>query len=139
MIITLAPFVAVTEDLGWIVHGIFLDPEAVNKKIIHGGSEELHYPELVKIFTDVTGVKARYIEIPFEEIQTFGVRVLNELVKLLRYVEKLDGRYMGEDLDLKTPEELLRKALKAVGKEERGLTTWREWLETYKEKVIPKK
>jgi hypothetical protein len=138
MLITVAPYVAVTEDLGWIVHGMFLDPQAVNGKIIHGGSEELHYPEFVKIFTDVTGVKARYIEIPFEEIPIFGVRALSELIKMFRYVEKLDGRYMGEDLDLATTESLLKKALKAVGKEERGLTTWREWLEMHKEEVVPK-
>ncbi|RPA74898.1 NAD(P)-binding protein [Ascobolus immersus RN42] len=131
-----APYIAIVDDWGWIVHGMFLDPEAVNGKIIHGGSEELHYPEYVKIFTEVTGVKARYVEIDHDELPAFGIRPLEELVEMFKYIYKMDGRYMGEPLNLKPTEELKKKALKAVGREEKGLTTWRDWLQRHKETVL---
>jgi len=39
----------------------------------------------------VTGKKARYVEIPHEELQTYGVKQLVELAALFKCCDIMDG------------------------------------------------
>ena len=44
------PFLAVADDYGDFVHGVFLDPESWDKTYIHGVSESLSFADMTAAF-----------------------------------------------------------------------------------------
>ena len=48
------PFVSIADDFGDIVHGIFLDPEKWDGKVVHAVSQVMSYSELVETFQEGT-------------------------------------------------------------------------------------
>lgn len=44
------PFIAIGDDYGDLVHGVFLDPKSYNRKLIHGISQSATPSQLVETF-----------------------------------------------------------------------------------------
>ncbi|RPA76002.1 NAD(P)-binding protein [Ascobolus immersus RN42] len=131
------PFVAMSEDYGDIAHGLFLSPEdeSLKGKTVHGFSDELHYDEWVKVVSEATGKKTRYVEIPHEELATYGVKELEELAALFKFCDLMDGQYFGEKADVETPRKLKALVQQTLGREETGLASWKGFVEKHKEEL----
>lgn len=46
----MVPFLAVADDYGDFVHGVFLDPEKWNRQYLHGVSESLSFSDMTAAF-----------------------------------------------------------------------------------------
>jgi hypothetical protein len=44
------PFIAIADDFGDIVHGIFLDPESWNQKLVQGVSDIKSFKDVISDF-----------------------------------------------------------------------------------------
>ncbi|CAG9994362.1 unnamed protein product [Clonostachys byssicola] len=54
------PFLAVADDYGDFVHGVFLNPQKWDRKYVHGVSESLSFTDMTAAFQRATGLRARY-------------------------------------------------------------------------------
>lgn len=126
------PFIAIAEDLGHIVHGVFLDPARYNGKLVQAVSDIKSFEEVVKVFEEVTGKKARvkYME-SVDEMETYGEKGLEDVREMFRFLQRMGGRYFdgGVESESETARELKEAAVKAGGggEEEMGLTSTEEF------------
>ncbi|CAI6337070.1 unnamed protein product [Periconia digitata] len=115
------PFINIQEDYGDIVHGVFLEPEVWNGKVVQGVSDVRSWTDAVKAFEGVTGRKAIYQDYPLEEFETYGVYALENAKSMFRFWQESGGLYFGKDLtENETAKDLKRKAWRAQGRVEDG-------------------
>lgn len=120
------PFIAIKDDYGDLVHGVFLDPVAYNGTLVHGISELQSQGNLVGSFEKVTGKKARFDPLAsWEDLETYGVKALETVKLIYKFCQHTDGKYFGVQSDKSTPTKLKAAAAVARGRSgaEAELTT----------------
>ncbi|KAJ4986695.1 NmrA family protein [Stagonosporopsis vannaccii] len=111
------PFIAIADDYGDIVHGIFLDPERWNGNFVQAVSHIGSFEEAVQDFERATGKKARFEEVRnWHDFDTFGIRALETVKLMFGFCQASGGRYYGEKTEKHTAAELKKKAAEACGK-----------------------
>ncbi|KAF2015371.1 NAD(P)-binding protein [Aaosphaeria arxii CBS 175.79] len=110
------PFIAIANDYGDIVHGVFLDPERWNGKLVQGVSDISSLPDMIEGFEKVTGKKARFEEIPWKDLETYGIRALDTVKHMFGFCQESGGRYYGVVTDSKATAELKKSGAEARGK-----------------------
>ncbi|KAB8255097.1 putative hscarg dehydrogenase [Aspergillus pseudonomiae] len=113
-----APFIAIADDFGDLVHGILLDPHKWKDQTVQAVSETRSLEEFVRIFSEATGKKARYVPLPSWKSLGEGVAELEDPRLLFAYGELTGGRYFGvEPSSTTTALELKKLAATAQGKD----------------------
>ena len=129
------PFISVADDLGDIVHGMFLDPVRWNGSVVHGCSDICSFDDIASVFGKVTGRKSRFQSLEsWKEFDTRGVTVLEDAKMMFGMTQASGGRYFGPEVSEKeTASELKRSAALALGssKEEQELMTVKSWFRKY--------
>ncbi|KAJ6113568.1 hypothetical protein N7523_006885 [Penicillium sp. IBT 18751x] len=112
------PFLSVSDDLGDIVHGMFLDPMACNGKIVHGCSDICSMKDVTSCFEKVSGRKSRYQPLgSWEEFDTHGVPELEDTKMMFGMTQESGGRYFGpEASEKRTAAELKKKTAMALNR-----------------------
>ncbi|KAF1959115.1 NAD(P)-binding protein [Byssothecium circinans] len=112
------PFISIADDYGDIVHGVFLDPQKWNRKLVQGVSDVRDFGSVVKAFESMTGKKSRYEELSqVSDLESYGVRTIEETVKpMFALCQVSGGRYFGDVTEADTAEELKREGAEAGGK-----------------------
>ncbi|KAE8159273.1 hypothetical protein BDV40DRAFT_314758 [Aspergillus tamarii] len=112
-----APFIAIADDFGDLVHGILLDPHKWKDQNIQAVSEARSLEEFVEVFSKATGKKARYVPLPSWKSSGEGVAELEDARLLFAYGELTGGRYFGvERSSTATARKLKKLAATAQGK-----------------------
>ncbi|KAF5019130.1 hypothetical protein F66182_8866 [Fusarium sp. NRRL 66182] len=110
------PFIAIENDYGDIVHGIFLDPKKYNGRLVQGISASKTADEFVSDFEKVTGKKARFIPIEdWRTVETYGVEAFETVKYMFGFCQYSGGLYYGVPNDLVTAGELKARAAEAKG------------------------
>ncbi|KAJ4294039.1 hypothetical protein N0V90_007728 [Kalmusia sp. IMI 367209] len=110
------PFIAIGDDYGDIVHGIFLEPEKWNGKLVQGVSDIKSFEAVVRVFESVTGKKARFEEIlDWRDLEVYGIRSLETIKCMFGFCQQSEGRYFGKATEAQTAAELKRLAAEARG------------------------
>ncbi|KAJ5670393.1 uncharacterized protein N7477_005756 [Penicillium maclennaniae] len=129
------PFLSVSDDLGDIVHGMFLDPLACNGKIVHGCSDICSMNDVTSCFEKVSGRKSRYQPLgSWEEFNTHGVPELEDTKMMFGMTQESGGRYFGpEASEKRTAAELKKKTAMAlnISKEDQDLISVESWFRKY--------
>ncbi|KAF7626766.1 putative hscarg dehydrogenase [Aspergillus flavus] len=113
-----APFIAIADDFGDLVHGILLDPHKWKDQNIQAVSEARSLEEFVEVFSKATGKKARYVPLPSWKSLGEGVAELEDARLLFAYGELTGGRYFGvEPSSTATARKLKKLAATAQGKD----------------------
>ncbi|KAF5485080.1 NmrA-like family domain-containing protein [Colletotrichum siamense] len=84
------PWLAVADDYGDFVHGVFLDPQRWNGCYIHGVSDSSSFAEMTAKFEEVTGKPARYKEVKtggLSAADEFKTKEVNGLFDLMQAIE----------------------------------------------------
>jgi hypothetical protein len=90
------PFMSVSDDLGDIVHGMFLDPWRWNGEVVYGCSDICSFDDLVSSFEKVTGRKSRFQPLgSWQAFDTHGVPSLEEAKNLFGMTQESGGLYFG--------------------------------------------
>ncbi|KAJ4252743.1 hypothetical protein NW762_010649 [Fusarium torreyae] len=89
------PWLAVAEDYGDFVHGVFLDPERWDKRYVHGVSESASFAELTAKFQDVTGKPARHVEIPLGGLTAMIPSKTREVNGLFDLMQAIQGNFFN--------------------------------------------
>ncbi|KAH7355479.1 hypothetical protein BKA66DRAFT_575365 [Pyrenochaeta sp. MPI-SDFR-AT-0127] len=111
------PFIAIGEDYGDIVHGIFLEPERWNGKLVQGVSDIESFDQVMAAFESATGKKARFEEVPkWQDLEIYGIRALEAIKLMFGFCQESGGRYYGDETEASTAAELKKKATEASGK-----------------------
>lgn len=125
------PFLSITEDLGDIVQGMFLDPLRWNGKVVHGCSDICSMDDVVSQFEKVTGRKSRFQPLDsWQAFNTHGVAELEDTKMMFGMTQGSGGRYFGPEASEKeTALELKRNTALALGlsKKEQELMTVESW------------
>ena len=111
-------FVAVAEDYGDIVHGVFLNPEKWDGKRIQGVSEIIDWDGIVQAFEKaVPGTKARFVPLAsWDDFETYGARELEDLKQLFHFAHVTGGRSFSDGAtENETAKTLKREAVMAKG------------------------
>lgn len=128
------PFTAVSEDYGDIVHGVLLEPGQYNRKLVQAVSDIKSLDEITETFTRVTGKKARVkiIASP-EDLPTYGLRVMEDVRDMFRFLQRAEGRYFnGDETEDHTSRRLKADALKAMGESgDYSLTSVEKYFKKY--------
>ncbi|KAF4977787.1 hypothetical protein FZEAL_5753 [Fusarium zealandicum] len=128
------PFIAIGDDYGDLVHGIFLDPEKYNGRLVQGISDSETADKLVSEFEKLTGKKARFVPIEdWKTMETYGVEAFETVKYMFGFCQHSGGLYYGVPNDLKTAGDLKARAAEAKGQsgEEKNLTTLEGLLKKY--------
>ncbi|KAJ0413522.1 hypothetical protein BJY00DRAFT_319721 [Aspergillus carlsbadensis] len=92
------PFIAMSDDFGDIVQGMFLDPKAVAGQVVHGCSDICSFDQLVGAFEKVTGSRARFRPLPsWEAFDTYGIPELNDTKAMFGFTQNNAGKYFGPE------------------------------------------
>ncbi|KAJ8116488.1 hypothetical protein OPT61_g2093 [Boeremia exigua] len=111
------PFIAIADDYGDVVHGIFLDPERWNGKLVQGVSDIVSFEDAVQKFQKVTGKKARFEEISnWRDFETYGIHALETVKLMFGFCQESGGRYYGVETENRTAAGLKKTAAEACGK-----------------------
>ncbi|KAL3446314.1 hypothetical protein BJX65DRAFT_296341 [Aspergillus insuetus] len=125
------PFIAMSDDFGDIVQGMFLDPKAVEGQVVHGCSDICSFDELVSTFEKVTGCRARFRPLPsWEAFDTYGIPELNDTKAMFGFTQNNAGKYFGpEPTEKETAGKLKLKTSVALGrpKGEQQLMSVERW------------
>ncbi|CAG7980600.1 unnamed protein product [Penicillium salamii] len=125
------PFLSISEDLGDIVQGMFLDPERWNGKVVHGCSDICSMDDVVSQFEQVTGRKSRFQSLgSWQDFNTHGVAELEDTKAMFGMTQESGGRYFGPEASEKqTASELKRNTALAMGlpKNQQELMTVESW------------
>ncbi|KAH0433006.1 NmrA family protein [Colletotrichum camelliae] len=84
------PWLAVADDYGDFVHGVFLDPQRWNGRYIHGVSDSSSFAEMTAKFEEVTGKPARYKEVKkgvLSAADEFKTKEVNGLFDLMHAIK----------------------------------------------------
>ncbi|KAJ6012514.1 hypothetical protein N7522_002869 [Penicillium canescens] len=129
------PFMSVSDDLGDIVHGMFLDPWRWNGEVVYGCSDICSFDDLVLSFEKVTGRKSRFQPLgSWQEFDTHGVPSLEEAKNMFGMTQESGGLYFGpKPSEKQTSLELKQKTALTLGlpKEEQELMTVESWFRKY--------
>ncbi|KAF3037458.1 hypothetical protein E8E12_001371 [Didymella heteroderae] len=110
------PFISISDDYGDIVHGIFLDPEKWNGKLVQAVSDIRSWEDSIQAFERVTDKKARFEEIPrWQDFDTYGIRALETVKLMFGFCQESGGRYYGEETEKHTAAGLKKAAAEARG------------------------
>ncbi|KAL5113689.1 hypothetical protein ACEQ8H_008442 [Pleosporales sp. CAS-2024a] len=126
------PFVAIADDFGDIVHGVFLEPETWNRKFIQGVSDIRSFAAAVQSFERVTRIQARFEEIPrWQDFETCGIGALETVKLTFGVCQESGGLYYGAEPEIETAAGLKRAVAKASGRDiaESKLLTLDEFFE----------
>ncbi|KAJ5776374.1 uncharacterized protein N7511_001385 [Penicillium nucicola] len=119
------------DDLGDIVHGMFLDPARCNAKVVHGCSDISSFEDIASAFEKVTGRESRFQPLEsWYDFDTRGVPVLDDAKMMFGMTQDSDGYYFGpEAFEKKTASELKRSMALVLGVPEEGqeLMTAESW------------
>jgi hypothetical protein len=110
------PFIAVQDDFGDIVHGILLEPEKWNGKFVQAVSEITSADEMVKAFERATEKKARFEVVPWEDMETYGMKAIETVKCMFGFCQYSGGKYYGVPTENETSGELKKAAHEAQGK-----------------------
>jgi hypothetical protein len=125
------PFISVADDLGDIVHGMFLDPALCNGSVVHGCSDICSFDDITSAFEKVTGRKSRFHRLEsWKSFDTRGVAVLEDAKMMFGMTPASGGRYFGPERSEKgTASELKRSTALAMGlpEEQQKLMTVESW------------
>lgn len=124
------PFIAMADDYGDIVHGIFLTPEKYNGSLIQGVSDIRSFDDATKAFETATGKKSRFDEIPkWQDLETYGIRAIETVKLMFGFCQESGGRYYGVETETSTAAQLKREAAEACGKtgEDEKLLMLEKW------------
>jgi hypothetical protein len=125
------PFVSISEDLGDIVHGMFLDPVRCNGKVVHGCSDICSFGEVTSQFERITGRKSRFQPLgSWKDFDTHGFPISDDAKSMFEMTQESGGLYFGPEASEKeTASELKRKATLKLGmpEEEQQLMTVGSW------------
>ncbi|KAI9163046.1 NmrA-like family domain-containing oxidoreductase lnaB [Paramyrothecium foliicola] len=127
------PFIAIGQDYGDLVHGVFLNPDKYNGRLIHGASQSISAEAFVQAFEKVTGKKSRYIAVEdWKSFETYGRGDLETIKYMFGFCQHSGGKYYGVPNDVSTPAALKAAAARAKGKAGEGsLTTAEGFFQMY--------
>ncbi|KAJ5801840.1 NAD(P)-binding protein [Penicillium pulvis] len=131
------PWISVTDDLGDIVHGIFLNPTRWNGRLVQANADIASFGDVVRKFVKVTGRKARYIPyVSADDFPTNGVHFLEQLRDMFKFIQYRDGEYFCTGItEVRSAAELKKSAFNAKGgKGRENLMSVEEW---FKVKFAP--
>lgn len=115
------------------MHGIFLQPEDYNGKLVQGVSDIKSFDDVVESFqtgklpphrmdlvlkpvSTATGKKARFEEIRnWRDIEVYGIRSLETIKRMFGFCQDSGGRYYGDETEVVTAAELKKLAAEACG------------------------
>ncbi|KAJ5715321.1 uncharacterized protein N7483_012502 [Penicillium malachiteum] len=122
------PWISCENDLGDVVHGIFLDPNTYNQVLVQATGQQLTMRELVASYTQATGIPARYEELPsWSSIKLNGTRCRVETRLMFWYMKDCGGRWFAEhESDMSTSVVLKKVAMAARG-QEGSFSTFTSW------------
>ncbi|KKK12923.1 hypothetical protein AOCH_000482 [Aspergillus ochraceoroseus] len=123
------PWLHVENDFGDIVHGIFLNPQRWNQRVIQCTGDLLSWEGIVSAFTKGTGQKARFQ--PYMLVSDMPTHGWEGIRELFVYSQLRDGEYFGNaPNEVSTAQYLKTAAFKAKGgKGRESLTTVKEFFE----------
>ncbi|GLA32375.1 NAD(P)-binding protein [Aspergillus phoenicis ATCC 13157] len=129
-----APWISVTDDLGDIVHGIFLDPLRWNGRLVQANGDISSFSEIVSKFVKVTGRKARFI--PYAtpgDFPTHGLQFLQMVRDTFKWTQLRGGEYYGTQItELRSAAELKQASFHAKGgKGRETLLSVEEWFKAH--------
>ncbi|KAJ3526654.1 hypothetical protein NM208_g11086 [Fusarium decemcellulare] len=128
------PFIAIGEDYGDLVHGIFLDPAKYNGRLVQGISASETADKLVSDFAKLTGKKARFVPIEdWKTMETYGIEAFETVKRMFGFCQHSGGLYYGVPNDLDTAGDLKARAAEAKGEagDKKKLTALEKFLEKY--------
>ncbi|EPS25865.1 NmrA-like family domain-containing oxidoreductase himF [Penicillium oxalicum] len=126
------PWISMEDDFGDLVHGIFLNPMRWNRRTVQAVGDIVPFDQIVEIFTQITGKKARFIgyEDP-ADFPAFGKPELQESKDVFSFYRLREGEIFGNGItESRTAADLKRAAFEAKGRRIQGrdrLTTCAEW------------
>ncbi|KAM0347765.1 hypothetical protein ACHAPU_004781 [Fusarium lateritium] len=110
------PFIAIGDDYGDIVHGVFLNPEKYNGRLVHGVSASQTAERFVSDFEKVTGKKARFVPIEdWKAMETYGEQSFETVKRMFGFCQHSGGLYYGVPNDLSSARDLKARAAEAKG------------------------
>jgi hypothetical protein len=125
------PFISIGDDYGDIVHGIFLEPENWNGKLVQGVSDIKSLDEVVAAFERgklvyiprpsrhwltmlATGKKARFEEVTkWQDLEVYGIRALETVKLMFGFCQESGGRYYGDITEAGSASELKKRVNEA--------------------------
>ncbi|ORY04480.1 hypothetical protein BCR34DRAFT_491484 [Clohesyomyces aquaticus] len=126
------PFIAIGDDFGDIVHGVFLEPEKWDGTLVQGVSSMRSFTDAVQAFEKATGKKAHFEEIPnWQNLEVYGIRALETVKGMFGFCQKSGGRYYGVETENDTAAALKVRASEAKGifGDKAKLLTLEEWFQ----------
>jgi hypothetical protein len=124
-----------SDDFGDIVHGMFLDPIAVNGQVIHGYSDICSFEDLVSTFEKTSGRKSRFRPLPsWEAFDTFGIPELDDTKPMLGFTQNSQGQYFSPESSEKDASGKLKfKTAVALGRlgDAQHLMTVERWFQKH--------
>ncbi|KAJ5630180.1 hypothetical protein N7528_003837 [Penicillium herquei] len=113
------PWLAVADDYGDMVHGVFLEPERWNCQYIDGVSESVGFAELTSKFQKVTGKKARFVPIGMGNLTAGNATKTKEVNRLFDLMHALHGSFFnGKPTEHGNSRILKQKACDATNRQE---------------------
>ncbi|POR37239.1 NmrA family protein [Tolypocladium paradoxum] len=110
------PFIAIEDDYGDFVHGVFLHPEAYNGRFIQAISETAKPEKLVDEFQKITGKKSRYVPVEdWRSVETYGSPEIETVKTMFGFCQHSGGRYFGEVNNIGPAREIKAKVAAAKG------------------------
>lgn len=111
-----APFIAMEEDYGDLVHGVLLEPEKWAGKLIQATSELSSFLKMTEIFEKVTGKKTRFVAYSsWKDFPTYDMPDLEELRAMFDYTQRVGGGYFsGLKFDTETAKQLKEAVQRSV-------------------------
>ncbi|CAG7965723.1 unnamed protein product [Penicillium olsonii] len=111
------PWISVSDDLGDIVHGIFLNPTRWSGRLVQANGDIASFGDVTRKLIKVTGRKARYI--PYDTADDFptqGLHFLEQIRDMFKFVQYRDGEYYCTGItELRSAAELKQSAFNAKG------------------------
>ncbi|KAG8677413.1 hypothetical protein FPOAC1_003429 [Fusarium poae] len=126
------PFIAIGDDYGDLVHGIFLDPAKYNGHLVQGISASETPEKLVSGFEKVTGKKARFVPIEdWKSMETYGDTGFETVKYMFGFCQYSGGLYYGVPNDLAPAADLKARAVEAKGAGDGELMTIERFWQKY--------
>ncbi|KAJ5801838.1 NmrA-like family protein [Penicillium pulvis] len=126
------PWIAVEEDFGDIVHGLFLDPTSYHGQTVQCFSDTITFENMAETFTKVTGKKARFVPLAApDDFPTHGMEVLEEIRDIYAFTQHMGGNFYGHPNAIENSKALKKAALKAKGQPDDKLIMIREYFEKH--------
>ncbi|KAL2831871.1 nmrA-like family protein [Aspergillus pseudoustus] len=111
-----------------MVHALFLNPLQWHGCTVPCMSDSFSYEDMVKVFTEVTRKKARYIPMnSYKDFPTHGDSVLVELQDVYLYMQNENGWFFGKPDDTATCQQLKDEARADKGLQPQRLISMREY------------